>query len=88
MSASVVAADDARNLHCGIRAGRAPVLVGTHDVLKAWTFPVPPREAGWFDAGPMVGAWFTVVSVLTWRAALQRETDVRLVPTEGHGKGD
>lgn len=48
-------------------------LVGTHYVLKAWTFPVAPREAGLFDAGPMVGAWFTVVSVLTWRAARRRE---------------
>jgi hypothetical protein len=51
----------------------APVLVGTHFVLKAYTFPVPPREAGLFDAGPMVGLWFTVVSVMTWRSwALER----------------
>ncbi len=46
----------------------APVLVGPHFVMKALTFPVPPREAGLFDAGPLVGLWFSVVSVMTWRA--------------------
>lgn len=49
----------------------APVLVGTHYVLKAWTFPTAPAQAGYFDAGPMVGMWFTIVSVLTWRAWLK-----------------
>ena len=34
---------------------------GAHFVLKAWTFPMPPAEAGWVDAGPLVSAWFTLV---------------------------
>jgi hypothetical protein len=56
----------------------APFLVGTHFVLKAYTFPVPPREAGFFDAGPMVGVWFTIVSVMTWRAwMLDRQSGKR-----------
>lgn len=36
---------------------------GTHFVLKAWTFPVPPSEAGLIDVGPLVSAWFTLVLV-------------------------
>lgn len=44
---------------------------GTHFLLKAWTFPVPPSEAGLIDAGPLVSAWFTLVLIqvllnLTW----------------------
>jgi len=30
--------------------------------LNLWTMPVPPAEAGLFDAGPAVGAWYLVVS--------------------------
>ncbi len=31
-------------------------------VLNIATFPVPPAEAGLFDAGPFVGLWYVVLS--------------------------
>jgi hypothetical protein len=42
-------------------------LVGPHLVMKAITFPVPPAEAGLFDAGPLVGVWFTLVTACVVR---------------------
>ncbi len=39
------------------------VLVGPHFIMKAITFPVPPAEAGLFDAGPLVSLWFALVLV-------------------------
>ncbi len=39
------------------------VTIGPHFVLKAITFPRPPAEAGLFDAGPLVGLWFAVITV-------------------------
>jgi len=39
-------------------------LVGPHFVMKFLTFPTPPAEAGMFDAGPLVGIWFTVMTVM------------------------
>jgi hypothetical protein len=39
------------------------VLVGPHVVMKAITFPVPPAEAGFFDAGPLVSVWFTLLVI-------------------------
>jgi len=35
--------------------------------LNLWTFPTPPANAGLFDAGPLVGAWYLVVTVASWR---------------------
>ena len=32
-------------------------------VLNVATFPVPPAEAGFFDAGPFVGLWYVILSV-------------------------
>jgi len=31
-------------------------------VLNIATFPVPPAEAGLFDAGPFVGLWYVILS--------------------------
>jgi hypothetical protein len=31
-------------------------------VLNIGTFPTPPAEAGFFDAGPFVGLWYVVLS--------------------------
>jgi len=31
-------------------------------VLNIATFPIPPAEAGFFDAGPFVGLWYVVLS--------------------------
>ncbi len=39
------------------------VTIGPHFVMKAITFPRPPAEAGLFDAGPLVGLWFAVVTI-------------------------
>lgn len=40
-------------------------------VLNLWTLPVPPAEAGLFDAGPAVGAWYLLVAAwLLWRGPL------------------
>jgi hypothetical protein len=39
------------------------VTIGPHFVMKAITFPRPPAEAGFFDAGPLVGVWFLVITI-------------------------
>lgn len=31
--------------------------------MKFWTFPIPPREAGLFDLGPGLGAWYLLFSI-------------------------
>lgn len=40
-------------------------------VLNVATFPTPPGDAGWFDAGPLVGLWYLAVTIqlarLAWR---------------------
>lgn len=36
---------------------------GSHFVMKAVTFPEPPKEAGLFDAGPLVGIFFAIVVI-------------------------
>lgn len=36
---------------------------GSHLVLKAFTFPYPPSEAGLIDAGPAVSVWFSLVVI-------------------------
>lgn len=36
-------------------------------VLNLSTFPTPPADAGLFDAGPLVGGWYLVVTIAAWR---------------------
>jgi len=31
--------------------------------LNLWTFPTPPANAGLFDAGPLIGAWYLAVTI-------------------------
>ena len=33
-------------------------------ILNAISFPIPPADAGLFDAGPLVGLWYFVVTLL------------------------
>jgi hypothetical protein len=40
-------------------------------VLNVATFPIPPAEAGFFDAGPLVGLWYVVLSVRVLVVALR-----------------
>ena len=40
---------------------------GLHFGMKLWTFPAPPREAGLFDAGPLIGLWYAAVSIQALR---------------------
>jgi len=35
--------------------------------LNLWTFPTPPANAGLFDAGPLVGSWYLVVTIAASR---------------------
>lgn len=42
---------------------------GLHFGLKLMTFPRPPAEAGLFDAGPLIGAWYALVSIQVLRHA-------------------
>ncbi len=39
------------------------VTIAPHLLLKSITFPRPPAEAGLFDAGPLVGLWFLVMTI-------------------------
>ena len=43
------------------------VVAGLHFVLKAWTFPEPPAQAGLFDVGPYVALWPLLVCILILR---------------------
>jgi len=36
-------------------------------LLNLWTFPTPPANAGLFDAGPLVGSWYLVVTIAASR---------------------
>jgi hypothetical protein len=47
-------------------------------VLNIATFPAPPAEAGLFDAGPLVGLWYVVLSV--------RVLIVSRTPSTGDGR--
>lgn len=33
-------------------------------IFNLWTFPIPPGEAGLVDIGPVVGAWYLVITLL------------------------
>lgn len=39
------------------------LAAGTHFVLKTFSFPVPPAEAGLFDVGPAVSVFFALVTI-------------------------
>jgi hypothetical protein len=43
------------------------IAMGSHLVMKAYTFPEPPREAGLFDAGPLVAVWTALVVIWVLR---------------------
>ena len=53
----------------------ATLLLG----LNVATFPLPPGDVGAFDAGPLVGLWYLVVTIqvgrLAWRERAQRPPD-------------
>lgn len=53
--------------------GLLGLLIGTTFLgMKLWTYPIPPAEAGLFDLGPGMGAWymlFSLLIVLTCRKA-------------------
>ena len=36
--------------------------------LNLATFPTPPAEADSFDIGPLVGIWYLVVTLQSWRS--------------------
>jgi hypothetical protein len=40
-------------------------------VLNIATFPIPPAEAGYFDAGPFVGLWYVFLSARVLMVALR-----------------
>lgn len=43
------------------------LAAGSHFAMKNYTFPKPPSEAGLFDAGPLVGIWFALVTIQVLR---------------------
>lgn len=43
------------------------VAGGLHFGMKLLTFPEPPSEAGLFDAGPLIGLWYTLVTIQVLR---------------------
>lgn len=57
--------------------GGLGLLIGTTFLgMKLWTYPIPPAEAGLFDLGPGMGAWymlFATVIVVTARKAAAME---------------
>lgn len=60
-----------RHARVGRIIGLAGALAGlVLLVLNIATFPTPPAEAGWFDAGPFVALWYLVLLVrILWLAA-------------------
>ena len=58
-----------RHPRLGPWLGGAGILIATLLlVLNLMTFPFPPTESGSFDAGPLVGLWYLVVSVRVLRS--------------------
>lgn len=44
--------------------GWPAVVIGLSGiVLNSWTFPDPPDSSGLLDVGPVVGLWFTVMTI-------------------------
>jgi hypothetical protein len=62
-----------------IRSGGRFILLGAMGVciggvflgMKLWTYPIPPGEAGLFDLGPGVGAWYMLFSIVILMGAKQ-----------------
>ncbi len=53
-----------RHPRFGRRFGWPAVLIGVCGLgLNGWSFPTPPGSAGLFDIGPVVGLWFTAVTI-------------------------
>ncbi|MFQ5568081.1 MAG: hypothetical protein ACE5G0_00315 [Rhodothermales bacterium] len=55
------------------------IVAGFHFVMKAYSFPEPPAEAGLFDAGPFVSVWAALVFIwvlrnLSWMDESQSTT--------------
>ena len=49
--------------------GAAGILIAvTLLALNLVTFPVPPGNAGLFDAGPLVGVWYLVMTIQMFRS--------------------
>lgn len=47
--------------------GYLAILIGSSTLfLNLFTFPVPPREAGYLDLGPFVGAWFMGLTIFAF----------------------
>jgi hypothetical protein len=71
-----------------IRSGGKHALLGTLGLciggtflaLKLWTYPIPPGEAGLFDLGPGVGAWYMLFSLVILLSAKIAAQEAR-VPT-------
>ena len=48
--------------------------------LNLATFPVPPANAGLFDAGPLVGGWYAAVTIASWIAVSRQDAPSSLKP--------
>jgi hypothetical protein len=56
-----------------ILGGTGLVIAAVLLSLNLMTFPVPPANAGLFDAGPFVGLWYLAVTIASW-VSLRRST--------------
>lgn len=60
--------------------GIGSVLAAGLAVLNLWTFPTPPGNAGLVDLGPLVGLWYTAVSLQVLRSQAWAESRLRTAP--------